>query len=446
MSERFSKFEDPPIQNSGKGIKKDKDPLNRWEGWDSAPRWLREFSEKFNNAPTDGKAFMEQVIRELYMTPSEQRKYMRPDVIPRSYRENYQLLKNSNIRLNANPTGLTIEQILGTDRHFHRTYVNNNIFAQICQRYGCTRYASGKQWEIKHHKLEHYNWPVFTHTFRKLSVIDVAPEGVKSTGYGWGSSYEIPFTTIDQAAGGTYDPDYWALYFLSEKMGIFGDERGWLGGAGRNTTNAGAPNLKGLMNHANVVNLTSPSTDGGFSGGLADFNDNFADILTSWKGNSVYGDAANVYVSTPGIIAETTLHDSTAGDLKTLAQQMHHKWFLSGDFDAWYCSENLVSTALASMTNSTQEFFAARFSPKYIRRTVVYPLQRKIMLDKQYSDDVKFAYITGDVHQVYDGNCLITSHSTSACKTQQKGWRMNGLFLDNTRSTGQKQFQAPIRA
>lgn len=447
MSERYERFEPAPIQNSGKGIKEGKDPLDRWEGWESAPKFVKEYAERFNTAFNgNGKGFMEQVIRELYMTPREQRKYMRPDPIPAVYRENYQELKKENLKLNANPTGLTIEQILGMDRHFHRTYKNTNVAAQILQRYGSTSYMSGKKWEIKHHKLTEYNWPKFSHDFKNLGFIDVAPEGVKNTGYGWGAAYEIPFTIMDMAAGGTYDPDYWHLFFLSEKMGIFGDERLWLGGAGRNTTGKGAPNLKGLMNHGSIVNLTSPSTDGGFSGGLADFNDNFADILTSWKSNSVYAPASNVYVSTPGIAAETTLHDSTAGDLKTLYQQLQDKWFVSGEFNSWYISENIVSTALTSMTNSTQEFFSMKVGPSYIKRTVVYPLQRKILSEKfkTYPDDIAFAYITGDILQVYDPNCLITSHATSACKTQVKGWRMNGLFMDGN-TVYQKAYQPPIR-
>jgi hypothetical protein len=290
---------------------------------------------------------------------------------------------------------------------------------------------SGRKWEIKHHKIIDYGWPKFSQSFHDLGFIQVAPEGVKSTGYGWGAAYEIPFTTIDMAAGGTYDPDYWSLFFLGEKMGIFGDEVGFLGGAGRNTTGRGAPNLKGLVNNSSVATnaLTSPAADCGFSDGKADFEDNFIDIKNSWYGNKVYAPSPTVYVSTPGIAAQTYVEDSAVGDLKTLYQQIQHKWFQSGAIDSWWISHNLKSTAEASMTKNTQQYLAIKATPNYIRRVVVYPLQRKILSDKYktFPDDIAFAYITGEIQQIYDANAILTN--TSSCKAEYRGWETNGLFM-----------------
>ena len=441
-------FEPAPVQNSGKGIRSDKDPLNRWDGWAQSPDFLLRMVVNSKD-PVAMKGFMEQVIRELHMTKPEQRKYLRPDPVPREYRENYQELLQEVPRLNVNPTGLTIEQILASDRHFHRTYVNNNIFAQIFARYGLTRYMDGKKWEIKHHKLTNYGWPQFSNDFRNLGFIHVGPEGVKSTGYGWGAAYEIPFTTLDMAAGGTYDHDYWSLFFLSQCMGIFGDERGWLGGMGRNTTNKGAPALRGIVNWYDGANsrdgIISPGTTYGFSAGKTTFEDNWMDILTALHGNRVFGSGMRpiVYATTPGICAEEHLHDSTVGDLKTEYQQLQHKWFRTGEIASWYCTENLCSTAIASMTKSTQRWISFVADPAYIRRTVVYPLQRKILSEKfkTYPDDIAFAYITGDILQVYDYNAIVGMGSDAGCaasgtgwtsfaKCQLAGWRMNGLFMD----------------
>jgi hypothetical protein len=447
--QEIDQFEEAPIQNSGKAIRPEKDPLNKWEGWNSAPNFLMKMVLN-SKEPIMMKGFMEQVIRELNMTPREQRKYLRPDPVPASYRENYQELLRDVPRLNVNPTGLTIEQILAQDRHFHRTYVNNNIFGQIMARYGLTRYMEGKKWEIKHHKLTNYGWPKFSHDFKDLGFIHVGPEGVKDVGYGWGAAYEIPFTTIDMAAGGTYDPDYWSLFFLAQAMGIFGDERGFLGGSGRNTTNKGAPNLFGLYNWtvpkgvrgtaAYRDGIISP-TDYGFSQGKTDFEQCFRDALTAFKGNSVFsgGGKPVAFVTTAGIADETYVHDSTVGDLKTEYQVLQHKWFMTGPLDSWYISDNLTSTATASIAKDTQRWLMFVASPNYIRRTVVYPLQRKILSErfKTYPDDIAFAYITGDILQVYDNNAIVGPGSDSNAgsgthgKCTYAGWDMNRLFMDS---------------
>lgn len=438
-----------PIQNSGKAIRPEKDPLNKFD-WDSAPKWLNDMASRANfglNTQFETKQFMEQFIRELLMTPSEQKKFLRPDPIPYAYRANYQELLEKEPKLNANPSGLTIEQILGIDRHFHRTYVNNNVAAAMLQDAGVTRFMSGKKWEMKHHLLTNYGWPLFSHDFRSLGAMQVGPEGVKSEGYGWGAKYEIPFTTIDMAAGGVYDINQWYVFFLAQQMGVFGDERIWLGGAGRNTTGKGAPALTGMCNDASNINVTTPVTDLGYSDGKADFDDAFADILGSWFDNQVYEKPVkNYYVTTPGICGQTFVDDSTTGDLKTLYQQIQHKWFMSGDFDKWYCSLNVVATALA-ISKSQQAAFAFRIGPATMRRTVVYPLQRKILSEahKDYPDDIAFAFITGDILQFYDKNSLIhCAASTSTSKSEITGWTMNGLFMDSG-TLGQSAYRPPVR-
>ena len=111
----IGKFEEAPVQNSGIGIRPEKDPLNRFDGWDTAPDFLLKMVANSKD-PQGAKGFMEQVIRELNMTPREQKKYLRPDPVSHAYRENYQELLREIPRLNVNPTGLTIEQILASDR------------------------------------------------------------------------------------------------------------------------------------------------------------------------------------------------------------------------------------------------------------------------------------------------------------------------------------------
>jgi hypothetical protein len=440
----------PPIQASGRTIRKDKDPLNKFD-WESAPKWLSDMAERANfgfNTQVETKQFMEQFIRELLMSPDEQRKYLRPDPIPHAYRANYQELRENEPRLNVNPTGLTIEQILSIDRHFHRTYVNNNIAAQMLQDAGVTRYMSGKKWEMKHHKLTNYGFPMFSHDFRNLGAIQVGPEGVKSTGYGWGAKYEIPFTTIDMAAGGVYDIQQWYVFFLAQQMGTFGDERIWLGGVGRNTTGKGAPNLTGMCNDGSRVNVTQPNTDLGYSDGKADFEAVFRGGLSSYYTNQVFAQPVKNYlVTTPGIAAQTYIEDSTVGDLKTLAQQLQHKWFINGPLSKWYVSNNIDDTALGSYTKATQAAFMFRLGPQYMRRTVVYPLQRKILSEahKDYPDDIAFAYITGDILQFYDKNILIHfAAGTSNAKSEIAGWDMNGLFMSPS-LTKMEAYRPPVR-
>lgn len=452
MDEIFNKTEPAPIQNSGKRIRPENDPLNRFS-WDTAPKFLVDMVERVNSVDEklEMKGFVEQVARELLMTPAEQKNYLRPDPVPYDYRLNWAylaeqtpVLKENAKRGNVNPTGLTIEQILAQDRHFHRTYRNNNTAAQILSRHGCTEYASWKKWEIKHHKLTDYGWPKFTKTFHELGYIDVGPEGVKHEGMGWGAAYEIPFTTVDMAAGGIYDPEYWLLYFLAEKMGRFGNQRLWLGGAGENTADSQAPSLTGLVNLSGAVSLTSPSTDYGFSGGKTDFEDCFQDALRSWYGNSVFGSNTNIWVTTPGIGAEATNNDSTVGDLKTLTQQLQHKWFQTGEMTEWWIDKDIVATTVSSMTKTTQKYVFFKASPRYVKRTVVYPLQRKILSEKHktYPDDIAFAYITGDILQCYDTNSIIVCGSSAKC--QATGWRLNGLFMSAS-EINYRAFRPPVR-
>ena len=194
--------------------------------------------------------------------------------------------------------------------------------------------------------------------------------------------------------------------------------------------------------------VTAPATDLGYSDGKADFEDAWGDGLTGWFTNQVYASPVkNYYVSTPGIAAQTFIEDSAAGDLKTLYQQLQHKWFMSGHLSKWYVSMNIISTALASYTKAHQAAFMFKLGPQYVRRTVVYPLQRKILSEahKDYPDDIAFAYITGDILQVYDVNCLIhLAASTSAAKSEIGGWTMNGLFMSSD-SRDMSAYRPPVR-
>ena len=74
--ELYKNFEPAPIQNSGRGIRPEKDPLNKFS-WDTAPQFLIDMVERHNTVwdKMDAKAFIEQIARELLMTPNEQKKY-----------------------------------------------------------------------------------------------------------------------------------------------------------------------------------------------------------------------------------------------------------------------------------------------------------------------------------------------------------------------------------
>ena len=414
-------------------IRDSKDPLHKYFDWSTLEK--DHFLQKWNTGP-QAQTFIEDVIRYLSMNLTEQKKYLRANNVSANYREHYEYLKNAFPVLNANPTGLTIDQILGQDRHFHRTYYNNNTFAQILSTVpGCTRVLEGgKKWEIKHHDLTNYEWPKFTRDFTNLGVVNVGPEGVKSSGMGWGAEYRIPFTVIEEAAGGIYDIDYWHIFFLSTKMGIFGDERGWLGSKGENTTGKGATNLYGLHNWTDLAGNTATatqlpgggSTDEVLTAGKADFDDLFVTFLGNFRTYKVYGGGKNVLVSTSGISDEMFVNDSAVGAEKTLYQMMQDKWFRSGQVDSWWVTNNLEYDTNA-LTN--QRVMMMKLSPNYIKRTIVYPLQRKAIMDKRYSDDVAFAYITGDILQVYQHTAI--SVCAGDCTSSNVGWSMNGKFMDS---------------
>ena len=422
-------------------IRADKDPLHRYFSWESLSPGDHLYQYR-NNATA--KTGIESVIRMLSMNGLEQRKYLTPSNPSEAYIANWNYLKNNakplgEARANANPTGLTIEQILKQDRHFHRTYVNNNIYAQMMSSNGCTSFMSGsKAWELKHHKLTNYGWPRFSHNFQDLGAINVGPEGVKSVGYGWGTKWDIPWTVMDQAAGGIYDPDYWLLFMNSQQMGIFGDERGFLGGAGENTTGKGAPNLTGIHNTSGAATVQlGLGNDDDMANGKEDFDDMFIMMLQSMNSNAIYGTSKRVFVSTSGLACETLDNDSAVGDLKTLYQQIQDKWFKSGIIDEWYIDNNIEADTNAT---NTQRAMLLALSPNYIKRTIVYPLQRKARLDKTYSDDLAFAYITGDILQVYDANAIVNGDADLT--TTYAGFLPNQLFM-TANSNGPQNMQAP---
>ena len=408
-----------------------KDPLNRVFDWESAPDHLTKYKEN-----AQAKSFIEDVIRTAVMTKDESRKYSNVG-IPETYKKHYQLLLKHCKKLNANPAALTIEQLLARDRHFHRTYRNFTPLAGMLDRFGSTFFLDQKAWELKSHTLTDYNYPKFTNDFIHLGSIDVGIEGVKHTGRGWGMMEEISFARLDMARGGIYDPDFWYSFMLSQKLGIFTDERLALGGLGENTTGRGAPNLTGLYNTASKATITPGLTnDNNMTAGIEDWNDLMVKLLGSTFGNNVFAPATNVLVTTSGLAAEMYFNDNAVGETKSLYQRFQEKWIMSGAIAAWYIDNNIEADDNAV---TTQKLMMLKLGPNYIRRYVVYPLQRKARLDKVYSDDLKMAFITGDILVRYDANAIVTDDADNT--TTSAGLMTNGLFMDA--SSGRMQPAAP---
>ena len=408
-----------------------KDPLNRVFDWESAPEHLTKYKEN-----AQAKLFIEDVIRTAVMTKDESRKYSNVG-IPESYKKHYQLLLKHCKKLNANPAALTIEQLLARDRHFHRTYRNFTPLAGMLDRFGSTFFLDQKAWEMKSHTLTDYNFPKFTNDFIHLGSIDVGIEGVKHVGRGWGILEEISFARLDMSRGGIYDPDFWYSFFLAQNMGIFTDERLALGGLGEHTTGKGAPNLTGLYNTASKATITPGVTnDNNMTAGITDWNDLMIKLLGSTFGNNVFARATNVLVTTSGLAAEMYFNDNAVGETKSLYQRFQEKWMMSGALAAWYIDNNIEADANAV---ATQKLMLLKLGPNYIRRYVVYPLQRKARLDKVYSDDLKMAFITGDILVRYDANAIVTDDADNT--TTSAGLMTNGLFMDAT--TGRMKPAAP---
>ena len=399
-----------------------KDPLNRVFDWDSAPDNLTKYKEN-----AQAKSFIEDVIRTAVMTKEESRQYGNFG-IPENYKKHYQLLLKHCKKLNANPAALTIEQLLARDRHFHRTYRNFTPLAGMLDRFGCTFFLDQKAWELKSHLLTDYNYPKFTNDFIHLGNIDVGIEGVKHVGRGWGMMEEISFARLDMARGGIYDPDFWYSFMLAQKMGLFTDERLALGGLGENTTGRGAPNLTGLYNTASKDTIVpGDDDDNNMTAGMADWNDLMIKLLGATFSNDVFAPASNVLVTTSGLAAEMYFNDNAVGETKSLYQRFQEKWIMSGALDAWYIDNNIEADANAV---ATQKLMFLKLGPNYIRRYVVYPLQRKARLDKVYSDDLKMAFITGDILVRYDANAIVTDDADNT--TTHAGLMTNGLFMDRT--------------
>jgi len=201
-----------------------------------------------------------------------------------------------------------------------------------------------------------------------------------------------------------------------------------LGGLGENTTGRGAPNLTGLYNTASKATITPGLTnDNNMTAGIVDWNDLMIKLLGSTFGNAVFAPATNVLFTTSGLAAEMYLNDNAVGETKSLYQRFQEKWMMSGAIAAWYIDNNIEKDTNAV---ATQKLMMVKMGPNYVRRYVVYPLQRKARLDKVYSDDLKMAFITGDILVRYDANAIVTDDADNT--TTLAGLMTNGLFMDAT--------------
>jgi hypothetical protein len=237
---------------------------------------------------------------------------------------------------------------------------------------------------------------------------------------GWVMGVEFKWSDLELADQGLYDPLFWRNYLVAERMGVFTDETLLLGGAGEHTADRGAPSLVGLHNYTSAASVAGGADDDAdMTAGIVDWDDLMIKIKNSYKSNTIRRKGKIILFITSGLAAEFMKNDNSTGETKTLYQRFQEKWMHSGAIDAIYIDDNLQS---ATLSTSNQRFLC--INTAYIRRFLVFPLQRKNMLNKQYEGDVRFAMLQGHVLLSYDANAIIVRDTTDIT-TSHAGYEFN---------------------
>ena len=131
-------------------------------------------------------------------------------------------------------------------------------------------------------------------------------------------------------------------------------------------------------------------------------------------------------LTTSGYATESLLHDTAATNRSEL-EVLKKKFYDSGLVSAWWVDNDMEATANAT---TTQRIEMIRMSPAVLKREIIYPLQKKPLMNKEYEDDVSYALIVADIIKVYnvDGIAICNADDT----TGSAGVVKAGMFMKGT--------------
>lgn len=373
---------------------------------------------KFDNYDEEshGKWFSKMPIQEQLKFNSFIEELSNPQTrIPEHYKGSFKRM-NETFKLNADPSALTDEQIYLMDQQLVRTYYDANVGARLLAP--VTVYQPNPRWQSQHYTITGDTFPAFSkgplQAFRepKALTLGVAPTIVD--GVGGSIKWDLPFTLIKQGADGIYNPDFWHSFKAGELLGKFWNERIYLGTAGEHTS--GDFGINGIHNYTSLPTVTIATANA-----AGNLNTIFLQFLAELV--SCHEPGNNVLLSTPGYCTESLVHDSTYTN-RSEYEILKKKYFDSGLISAWWCDPDMEADANAV---GTQRIEMIRMSPAVLKREIIYPLQKKPLMNKEYEDDVSYALIIADIIKVYnlDGIAICDADDT----TSSAGVVKAGLFM-----------------
>lgn len=338
--------------------------------------------------------------------------------IPEHYKGSFKRM-NDLFKLNADPSALTDEQIYLMDQQLVRTYYDANVCARILAP--VTTYQPNPRWQSQHYTITGDTFPAFSkgplNAFRDPKALALGVEPTITEGIGGSIKWDLPFTLIKQGADGIYNPDFWHSFKAGEVMGKFWNERGYLGTAGEHTS--GDTGINGIHNYTGVGTITIAAANA-----AGNTNTIILQLLSDLA--TVYEAGNNVIISTAGYATETLTHDSAYTDRSTY-EVIKKKFFDSGLVSAWYVDNDMEADANAT---TTQRIMMVRIGPGILKREIIYPLQKKPLMNKEYEDDVSYALIIADIIKVYNLVGITICDSDETCLSA--GVVKAGLFMQGS--------------
>ncbi|KKN42895.1 hypothetical protein LCGC14_0708690 [marine sediment metagenome] len=250
----------------------------------------------------------------------------------------------------------------------------------------------------------------------------VSPTFINALGIHAG--YELSFSEIDEA--GLYDIEWYFALKCGEKVGTLHDQRLCLGEAGEDMQ-VDAGGVKGVFNYGTTTTAQEAfwgigdntiTTSGDLRRGLIQ-------NLTMLKSVKEPGDV--ILLTTSGVHSESLILKDALGisDFVNIRNDL----FVPGHIKEWWINDNIDATA--TMTITTQEACLFKRGMNMCKREIVYPLQSKLMLTKEFPDDVKTMIMIMDIYKMYNikGLVLPDDAVTATLTTSTLGFAQNGRIL-----------------
>lgn len=245
--------------------------------------------------------------------------------------------------------------------------------------------------------------------------MSVSPTFIKALGVHAG--YQLGFSEIDEA--GLYDIEWYHALKCGEKVGTLHEQTLALG---ENAEDAEIDTtlVNGYHNYTGLQTCKFGVTDNVITTS-GDLYQGFVQGLTKLK--SVKEPGKIIFISTSGVHSETLILKDALGvsDFKNIKEA----FFDPGHVSEWWINDEIDPTA--TMLITTQRCMLLKLSMNTVKREIVYPLQSRLMLDKQFSEDVKTMVMIMDIYKMYNANAGVIPDGNVTTSTL--GFAQNGRIL-----------------